>query len=115
MESQNFEQWKKVEENDNEAEKNKKQGQNASRISLKTGFVSRSQMSATAEGIRKAIGEKSLTELIGEKAIEDEKKKQAALGSSPAPTPVPPTPVRPVTPPPSPRPTPTTHSVPPTH
>ncbi len=94
---------------------NVENGQNASRISLKTGFVSRSQMSATAEGIRKAIGEKSLTELIGEKAIEDEKKKQAALGSSPAPTPVPPTPVRPVTPPPSPRPTPTTHSVPPTH
>ncbi|PIP27832.1 MAG: hypothetical protein COX29_04355 [Candidatus Moranbacteria bacterium CG23_combo_of_CG06-09_8_20_14_all_35_22] len=69
MESQNFEQWKKVEENVNEAEKNKRQAQKASQMMYRETKIPKEERQ---EKSKEEILEKSKRGRVAKKALERE-------------------------------------------
>lgn len=69
MESQNLEQWKNVEKNVNEAEKNKRQAQNASRLMYRETETPKKERQEKSE---KEILEKSKRGRVVKKALERE-------------------------------------------
>lgn len=69
MESQNFEQWKKVEENVNEAEKNKRQAQKASQMIYRETKIPKEERQ---EKSKEEILEKSKRGRVAKKALERE-------------------------------------------
>ncbi|MDO9231314.1 MAG: AAA family ATPase [bacterium] len=69
MESQNFEQWKKVEENVNEAEKNKRQAQKASQMMYRETKIPKEERQEKSE---EEILEKSKRGRVAKKALERE-------------------------------------------